>query len=155
MRDLVRQPQWRNNLLTWAKAVHGRPYVWGTTDCASLVRGALKEQFGEDVLGLPGWGSLRLAQRVWLPLSCNGGPATIFERLGAQRLNARRNGARYPMGSILVLTRDPEVDDMRFPSFGVGVGPVVLQSNYNQGVYCDMNCGVEEAWLFEELTLDG
>lgn len=57
---------WRSQLMTWAGAQCGRPYVWGETDCASLVRAATRQMYGVDVFAglVPEWRSQREAVRA-------------------------------------------------------------------------------------------
>jgi len=156
-RVLTRQKHWRNRLIAWAKEIQGLPYEWGHTDCAALVRTALELQFGEDVLWmLPTWSSADVAKEVWASFARNGGSVGgLLTSLGAQHLLPRHMGARYPMGSVLVLQQDPDKDDMCFPSFGVSLAQYVVQSHMERGVYWAVGFEVEAAWLLEEVRLNG
>ncbi len=44
---------WDVHLFRWADKVVGRPFVWGETDCATLVRAAHVVMYGTDVFGWP------------------------------------------------------------------------------------------------------
>lgn len=46
---MKRQPNYSIDLVDWAERMRGQEFVWGTTDCASLVRAALAIVYGEDV----------------------------------------------------------------------------------------------------------
>lgn len=61
---LYRQRQWRTMLRRFADTEHGKAFVWGETDCASLARRALVSMFGaalEDRFPTP-WNSALTAQ---------------------------------------------------------------------------------------------
>lgn len=47
---MTRVPNWDTLLFEWAESQMGKPYVWGDTDCASLVRAACRVIFGVDAL---------------------------------------------------------------------------------------------------------
>ena len=150
---LSRQQQWRPALLAWAAEVRGQPFVWGTTDCAALVRTALHLQFGMDVFArLPRWATAYQAARAW-DAFCSGGYAATFEQMGAREIRGRRRG-RWPMGSILIGREDVG----RLPAFGVYVQPVVVQSDQEHGVqWSDPTTAdaLESAWLFERVVSYG
>ena len=77
---LPRVRDWRTRLIAWSNAQIGRPFIWGETDCAALVRASLQECFGQDVVpGVPTWQSKREAIRVLKAHE----PVKILEALGA------------------------------------------------------------------------
>lgn len=45
---MIRVPNWDTLLFEWALEQRGKPYVWGETDCGSLVRAAACVLFGVD-----------------------------------------------------------------------------------------------------------
>ncbi len=40
-RHLIRQPGWERRLVAWAECTVGRPFAWGTADCAVLAAEAI------------------------------------------------------------------------------------------------------------------
>jgi hypothetical protein len=46
----MRQPGWEFRLVAYANSQVGRPFVWGETDCYSLVREALECVYDADLL---------------------------------------------------------------------------------------------------------
>lgn len=74
-------------LVAWAKRQLGRPFRWGETDCAALLRRGLEIYWGQDRLaGLPTWSSARGALEV---LRAHGPAARLLEAAG-YRLRAGR-----------------------------------------------------------------
>lgn len=67
---MARVLNWDVRLVEFAREVRGQPYVWGETDCATLVRRALTVMHGEDPLpdDVGAWttriGALRVAGRT-------------------------------------------------------------------------------------------
>lgn len=45
--DGLRQPDWGVRLFGWSESVVGEPFIWGETDCGSLVKGAVESMYGE------------------------------------------------------------------------------------------------------------
>lgn len=61
--------QWNRKLAEFARRVRGTPYVWGDTDCVSIVRRGLEIIHGHDVLApeIPRvWTTRREAMRAYL-----------------------------------------------------------------------------------------
>ena len=56
-KDARRVGDWNERLVAYANSVNGAPFQWGVTDCASLVRYALRAMYGRDLLR--GMGSYR------------------------------------------------------------------------------------------------
>lgn len=83
---------WRTQLARWAQAQPGRPFVWGETDCAALVRQGLELVFGHDLWPeTPYWHSAREAKKTH---KTTGGMVAALQRLGAQQttVNFARSG---------------------------------------------------------------
>lgn len=79
---MIRLRDWRRRLTTWASQQVGLPFVWGETDCASLVRSALTEMYGADVFPhLPKWTTAREALAV---LQAHGSVEAILLNAGAE-----------------------------------------------------------------------
>lgn len=74
---------WDAALTRWAGEQVGRPFAWGETDCASLVRGALAAMYGEDLVDLPPWTSARAAARA---LAAVGSVPAALAQLGAEEI---------------------------------------------------------------------
>lgn len=134
----------------WALAVRGEEYEWGRTDCAALSRMALQIQFGEDILPeVPWWTSARTARVVWMPYQKDGGLIGLLHCIGAHPLQLRPQGMGYPIGSILLLRKEQDFDDMFFPAFGISLGEFVVESDPEKGVYWSPPLDVESAWFVE------
>jgi hypothetical protein len=80
---MFRQQDWPSRLQAWAAAQQGKPFEWGTTDCAALARSALIAMFGEELAThLPRWDSVRGAALI---LQVRGSVGSVLEELGAER----------------------------------------------------------------------
>lgn len=79
---LVRRPNWGVHLFRWSKSVVGEPFVWGETDCGSLVRGAVRAMYGEtpDAWSKRPYTSERQALRVQVQMK---GVSGALRALGA------------------------------------------------------------------------
>lgn len=51
----VRLRNWDTELNKWAERMQGQPFVWGLSDCASLVRDACHLMYGREIFDLPWW----------------------------------------------------------------------------------------------------
>lgn len=81
MKTLRRVRNWDAKLVAWAERVRGEAFVWGETDCASLVREACAEMYGEELfLQAPSYESKKEALRV---ATETGGVEEALRRLGA------------------------------------------------------------------------
>ena len=126
------------------------PYVWGRTDCGSLVREAMLVQFGEDLLpALPQWLSTPQAARTWEAILRDGGIEALLKRLGAVAVVGRRR--TWPMGTVLVTYEDLS----NLPALGVYIGPILVQSDQEHGVmWADPKELIpDSAWLLERATV--
>lgn len=145
-RSLFRRRDWRPRLVEWAQQVRGLPYVWGRTDCGSLVREAMIIQFGEDIVPtLPHWTSAFQANRLWATtLQEGGGVESLMEQLGAVEVTGQQYG--WPMGTIIITS-----EDSGLPALGVYIGPIIVQSDQEHGVvWCDpTELKLESAWILE------
>ncbi len=47
---MLRRHDWNERLVDYANSVGGKPFKWGTTDCAYLARNALRAMYGKDLL---------------------------------------------------------------------------------------------------------
>src|SRR4051812_39369367 len=73
---------WDVQLAVWASAQRGRPFIWGETDCGTLVREAHRVMYGEDLYGFLGeWTSPVAAGRI---LAERGGFSGILASLDAE-----------------------------------------------------------------------
>lgn len=130
------------------------PYVWGRTDCATLVGEALRVQFGRQIFPwLFTWQTALGAARSWCVLRKHGGLEMLCESAGATRIIGRIKG--WPMGTILVLNEE----EGKLPVFGISVPPVVVQSAAECGVHwCEpasLAAYLKSAWLFEQVNVGG
>ena len=78
---MIRVPNWDNCLVEWAAVQVGRPFAWGTADCATLLREGLVVMYGQDHLPpVAGYMNLLAARRR---LEAVGGVAHQLMLLGA------------------------------------------------------------------------
>lgn len=121
---MLRVRDWDVALVQFASTMQGKPFKYGTTDCAYVVRGALKAMYGKDLLrGMGSYRTLRDARK--LAKSVGSVPAYLKEHLGCKRI--RRNFTQA--GDIVVLPGDE-----RLPSLAVVVGGKLMVSVVDTGV---------------------
>lgn len=124
-----RRRDWRSRTIVWAARQRGRRYVWGETDCASMVRGFLDQVYGVELFPLlPPLRSLAEAVVVAQAVDVPG----LFTRAGLSVVPPRES-YRWPMGTILA-----DRDDRDFYFFAVYCDPFVVHSAPEMGVqWCD------------------
>jgi len=120
---LERVRDWRTRLIAWSAEQVGKPFVWGETDCASLVRAALMECFGKDVTGVPTWRSKRGAANVLKKYP----PLEVLGWLGAEK----RTVAFARAGDVVSL---PDTDTLGDVALGVWIDGACLVSTQKGGV---------------------
>lgn len=98
---MKRVPNWDVALHFWAAEVVGKPYVWGSTDCGSLVRSALVAMYGQDVTGIE-YATKAEALRVHAE---TGGVEAVLRGIGATDVDIRF----AQQGDILI---EPDGDGM-------------------------------------------
>ena len=98
---------WLNNkdfiLIEWALCQQGLPYIWGITDCGSLVRQGLYIFNRIDPFtNIPYWNTEIEARQIWKDL---GGVDKAFLDLGAKKIheNYIRTG---DVGILTILNED-------------------------------------------------
>ncbi len=153
MTVLVRQRTWRRELTAWATDIRGKPYVWGTTDCSTLAREALRLQFGADVFPtILQWSSLREALCVLKTIEVEGGLSVLFAKMGAREIIGRKY--HWPVGTILI-----KDEGTHLPALSISMGEFVIDSDKESGVqWCEPAATVplvKKAWLFEQLCVEG
>lgn len=88
-----RRRNWGHRLVMWQKEVLGEPFVWGETDCGSLVWRALHEMYRSPPIegAVPAYESAQDARRAHLE---TGGVGPVLRRGGAEEvgLNFARQG---------------------------------------------------------------
>lgn len=115
-------------LVIWGKALIGQPFVWGKTDCGTIVRRAMKIVFGKDVFRgkvrsyRSGVEAMRVMQGV-------GGIAGALVNAGF----IRQKGRKWHTGDIIV---EPGDDRQNRPEgAGVVIRRSVLISHHEAGVH--------------------
>ena len=120
-----RTPNWDVALVEYASVMQGRPFKYGSTDCGTLVRDALRVMYGKDMLrGMGSYRTLKAARKV--SRSVGSVPDYLKDRLGCERI--RRNFVQA--GDIVVLPGE----DMRMPQLAVVVGGKLMVSVVDTGV---------------------
>ena len=120
----LRLPDWAPRLVAYVNSVNGCGFKWGTTDCGTLMRGALRAQFGKDLLR--GIGSYRTKASA-LKVAREIGPVGAF-------LESRGFTSVLPnfaQSGDVVLFVATERDH---PPIGVAVTGRLLLSNPEEGV---------------------
>lgn len=72
----------RNNLVRWAQSKIGTPFVWGKSDCSSVLIEGMKVYYG-IILSYKPWASLKDAIRAYKEY---GTPDKILEDLGFMKV---------------------------------------------------------------------
>jgi len=121
----MRVDNWDVRLFHWGESVRGKPFSWGSTDCASLVIAAMEVMYGVDVFPqVDRWKSLRKAVRV---LHDVGSICDLFGAHGATSVPI----AYAQSGDILCA---PGLDGDDLPRLGVMVNGWVIFSQKKHGV---------------------
>ena len=118
-----RIPNWDVALHRWASSIAGQPYVWGRTDCGTLVRDALSVMYGADLLeAFDRYDTLRDARRVHAE---SGGVEVALRLIEA-----------IDIAPPFAQSGDFSIDDSgpSFPAAAVVVGRSLLWSDAQQGV---------------------
>lgn len=143
----------RMRLDKWARDVRGKEYMWGATDCGSLVREALSLLFNRRVGGAHHWHDPASALRT---LKHFGGSIEAY----MQRLGAHVTTRRFmSTGAIAIVP--VTADDTHFDAALVYVEPILVGSSEETGVvwtektsYPD-NMLVYQLWEVDEELLHG
>lgn len=105
-------------LIEWVNTQLGKPYIWGKTDCGSLVRKGLNIVFGKDKFNdIPSWDSEEICRKIWDDL---GGVDNAFLSLGARKIK----GTFAQTGDIAVL----EIGKLLTAAMVIGSGKLLFSS---------------------------
>lgn len=84
-------------LIEWVNTQLGKPYIWGETDCGSLVRKGLNIIYGKDKFNdIPSWDTEEICRKIWDDL---GGADKAFLDFGAKKIK----GTFAQTGDVAVL----------------------------------------------------
>lgn len=119
---MTRVPNWDIALHQWAADVVGRPYVWGETDCGSLVREAHALMYGVDLFHVKPYTTRR--QALYRHNS-TGGVEAVLREAGAVDVPV----AFAQQGDVLC-----EAEGDGLPACGVVVGRSVIWATVEDGV---------------------
>lgn len=124
---MTRHPDWEERLHAYAGQKHGKGFRWGSTDCASLVKGAVTSMYPGTPLGdVPAYRRREAAEEA---LASVGGVATCLETAGASRVVL----GLVQAGDVLIL---PGHDGSGLPRLGVVLnGSKYLTSLPGHGAY--------------------
>lgn len=131
---------WDIKLMELALAVVGQPFTWGETDCASLVRRAMTEMYGEDPWAgaFAGYDSLLSAQKA---LRDSGGVAAQLRALKAEEIP--RNFLQQ--GDVLIA---PPLGEDFADNVFLMVGDQLLSATVEEGVVMrPLGTASEEAYI--------
>jgi hypothetical protein len=135
----MRRPDWEERLHEYANSKAGNVFRWGSTDCGSLVRGAVRAMYTGNPLGsIPPYKRRDAAGKT---LEAIGGTEARLQESGATRAPA----AFAQAGDILIM---PGHDGHGLPRMGVRLnGGKILTSLPGHGVYIGgRDLSGAEAW---------
>lgn len=150
MGALRRGLNWSDDLVRWARDEIGKPYVWGETDCGSLLRRGLAIVYGQEIGEVPAYDSLSSAYRVSEAI---GGLRAVLHRLGAEPI-----GLKFATTGDVILSDDWPAEDHPLDSGCLCLGPTILTGDPVVGVVVvdRPREGAFEAWrLPHELPDNG
>lgn len=75
----MRIRNWDLAVVAWATKLEGAQFVWGLTDCGTLVRRMTARMYGDDIFELDRWKSARGMKSI---VGRAGGVAVILDRVG-------------------------------------------------------------------------
>lgn len=105
-----RLPNFDYHLTLFAREMVGKEFVWGETDCGSLVRGAMKAMYGQDMFPhAPNWKSAAEAKKY-----CKNPDAGMDILVGVLARPVARN---YEQPGDILLS--PGADAAGLPRFAV------------------------------------
>jgi hypothetical protein len=144
---MFRQRDWSSRLQKWAAAQQGKPFVWGSTDCAALARAALIEMFGEEIsVHLPYWDNVRGAALI---LQARGSVGSILEELGAERTSVP-----FMRVGDLIVSAEPE-EDVGHESVMVCIEGQKCLASTREGVTWSGAAPDSVVYSLWEVTVDG
>mgnify|MGYP001566444653 FL=1 len=107
-------------LIEWVNTQLGKPYVWGVTDCGSLVRQGLNIVYGKDKFNdIPTWNTEEMCRKIWDDL---GGVDKAFLDFGAKKIK----GTFAQTGDIIVITANSAA--------GLIINSKILFSSIEKGI---------------------
>lgn len=105
-------------LIEWVNTQLGKPYIWGETDCGTLVRTGLNIVYGDDKFNnITFWDSEETCRKIWDDL---GGVDKAFLNFGARKIK----GTFAQTGDVAVL----EVGKLLTASIVIGSGKLLFSS---------------------------
>lgn len=119
---MIRVPNWDTLLFEWAMEQRGKPYVWGETDCGSLVRSAVGIISGEPAFAHV-W-PYRTRAQAGRRLSETGGVSAVLLAAGWVAVPL----TMAQQGDVLIM------DTEDGPACGVIVARLLLTSDLAAGV---------------------
>lgn len=122
---MKRTQTWEVDLVAWAEAARGKPFIWGETDCVSLARQAVRAVYGEDPAPDLAYNSLREAMAVLAERD-------LPTRLGAAGFMLVEGGPIFAQNADLVVGADPETPN--FPAVAVHVAGRWVVTSPERGV---------------------
>ncbi len=122
-------------LIEWVNTQLGKPYIWGETDCGTLVRKGLNIVYKKDCFhDTASWSSETECRKIWDDL---GGVDKAFLDFGAKKIK----GTYAQTGDVAVL----EIGKLLTASMVIGSGKLLFSS---------IDKGVETRVLYSLLRFD-
>src|SRR3954467_6906320 len=123
---LRRKGNWDVALVEWGEIQRGLPFIYGVSDCGTLVRGAHQTMYGFDLWPeIPQWNNATGAIR------------TIVEHGSVSEMLRRKGATSWPTphmaqsGDVLVMTGDHSPFE---ESVMVVIGPYALSAHPENGI---------------------
>ena len=122
-------------LIEWVNTQLRKPYIWGETDCGSLVRKGLNIIYGKDKFNdIPSWDTEEICRKIWDDL---GGVDNAFLKFGAKKIK----GTFAQTGDVAVL----EIGKLLTAAIVIGSGKLLFSS---------IDKGVETRDIYSLLRFD-
>ena len=113
---MQRVRNWDNALLAWQNSILGSDFVWGETDCVSLMLKALEVMYGEPVIEHEGVLDYSNKQQALRALSSFPEPPQVLLSAGASEVSMS-----YAQNGDIIYGHATEEDDGPFPGLAVVV----------------------------------
>lgn len=123
---ITRILNWDVKLINWAQTQIGLPFIYGTSDCGCMVRGAYEQMYGEDLWAhMPQWNNAAGAVRVMAEWG------TVSEMLMSRGATPWSTPYLCQSGDVIILKGDHDAFD---ESVLVVIGSKALTAHPERGI---------------------